>query len=104
MKRILIIAIIVAAGFTVNAQDTTGHKMHHQMKDCVMMKKGKLLQMKDGKTIDFSKDITLTDGTQIMKDGTVKKKDGTTVTLKDGDCIMMDGTVKHMEMKKTKDM
>ena len=104
MKRIVIIAMIVAAGFTVKAQDTTGHKMHHQMKDCVMMKNGKLLQMKDGKTMDFSQDITLTDGTMIMKDGTVKKKDGNTVTLKEGDCVMMDGTVKHMGMKKKKDM
>jgi hypothetical protein len=104
MKRIIIIAMILAVGFVTKAQDTTAHKMHHQMKDCVMMKNGNLLQMKDGKTMDFSQDITLTDGTTIMKDGTVKKKDGTTVTLKEGDCIMMDGTVKHMGMKKKKDM
>lgn len=105
MKRLLIMAMAFAFSIAVKAQDTTDKKMHHKMKeDHVMMKDGKLVQMKDGKTMDFVADMTLPNGTVIMKDGNVKKKDGTTVMLKNGDCVMMDGTIKNMDMKKPKDL
>ncbi len=104
MKRLLIMAMAFAFSMSVKAQDTTGQKMHHKMKeDCVMMKDNKLVQMKGGTKMDFTEDVTLANGTVIMKDGTVKKKDGSTVMLKNGDYVTMDGTVKHMDMKKPKD-
>jgi hypothetical protein len=37
-----------------------------------------------------------------MKDGTVKTKDGKTMTLKDGQCIYTDGKIKTMSSSKTK--
>jgi len=105
MKRLLIIVLAFTLGTSLKAQDTTSHKkMHHQMKDCVMMKEGKMIQMKDGKTMDLTQDVTMTDGSVVMANGSLKKKDGTTVELKNGDCVMMDGTVKQMGMKKKKDM
>ena len=104
MKRLLILAMAFVLSMSVKAQDTTGQKMHHKMKeDCVMMKDNKLVQMKGGTKTDFTEDLTLTNGTVIMKDGTVKMKDGTTVMLKNGDYVTMDGVVKHMDMKKPKD-
>jgi ribosomal protein L14 len=104
MKRLLIILMAFLLGTSLKAQDTSSHKMHHQMKDCVMMKEGKMIQMKDGKEMEMKQDMTMSNGAVVMKNGNVKKKDGTTVMLKNGDCVMMDGTVKHQDMTKKKGM
>jgi len=60
--------------------------------------------MKDGKEMEMKQDMTMSNGAVVMKNGNVKKKDGTTVMLKNGDCVMMDGTVKHQDMTKKKGM
>jgi hypothetical protein len=36
-------------------------------------------------------DVTMSDGTVVSVDGTVKTKDGKTFHLRDGEMIMMDG-------------
>ena len=95
------------------AQDTTAMaptKMHHMgmKKDCVMMKDGKMMTMKGGKTMAMDQDMTMTNGTTVSTDGTVKMSDGSTKQLKDGDCVYMDGKMmsgmngmkKGMKMKK----
>lgn len=75
------------------------------MKDCVMMENGKMIQMKDGKMMDMTTNVTLSDGSTVMSNGTLKKKDGTTTTLKNGDCVMMNGSMKQMGgMRKKKAM
>lgn len=83
----------------VVAQDTATHKMHkmhkthkmHEMKDCVMMKDGKMMAMKGGKTMGMDQDMTLTNGTVVSTDGIAKMSDGSTKKLKNGDCMYMDG-------------
>src|SRR6478735_5005883 len=75
MKKLLILAFVfICTAGAVSAQDTTGHKMHkmHQMKDCVMMKDGKVMVMKDGQKSELTEDMTLSNGTVVMKDGSVK--------------------------------
>lgn len=107
MKK-LIMCLFVAGTFTTaaTAQDSTksmsSNKMGnmHQMKDCVMMKDGKLATMtKDGIT-PLTKDLTLTNGTVISTKGIVTAKDGSTITLTNGQAVDMDGkliTKKDME-------
>ncbi|MHA4807844.1 DUF6799 domain-containing protein [Flavitalea flava] len=48
--------------------------MAHKMKDCVMMKDGMMMEMKAGKTKVMDHDMTMTNGTMVMKDGTCKMK------------------------------
>lgn len=57
--------------------------------------------MKDGKTMAMDNDATMTNGTMVMADGSVKMKDGKTMMMKEGDCMDMDGKMmmKH-KMKK----
>ena len=74
-------------------------KMTHSMKDCVMMKDGKMMMMKNGKMMDMDKDMTMADGTVCMKDGTCKMKNGKTMMMKNGDKCYMNG---HMDMKMDK--
>jgi Domain of unknown function (DUF6799) len=106
MKKLLILfaAFLINAG--VYAQDTSKHKSSMgkstHMKDCIMMKDGKLMVEKNGTTSEMAQDMTLNNGTVVMKDGTVKTKEGKTMKLKDGQCIYMDGKIKTMSSEKNK--
>jgi hypothetical protein len=71
----------------------------------VMMKDGKMMMMMDGKASGpMDHDITMSDGTKVMKDGMVKMKDGKEMHMKEGQIMMMDGKMmeggKAMEMMK----
>jgi hypothetical protein len=59
--------------------------------DGMMMKDGKMMQMKAGTMTEMTQDMTLSDGTMVMKNGEVMMKDGKKMTLKNGDMITMDG-------------
>ncbi|RFM30160.1 DUF6799 domain-containing protein [Deminuibacter soli] len=101
-KLFLLFALLTFGVVAANAQDTSMHKMkeaHHKMKDCIAMKDGKVWVMKDGKTWEMKKDMTLSDGSVVMKDGSVKKSTGETVMLKEGQCIYMNGKISDMKMK-----
>ena len=71
----------------------------------VMMQGGKMMKMMDGKTAGpMDHEMTMSDGTKVMADGTVKMKDVKEMHMKDGQMMMMDGKImegsKAMEMKK----
>jgi uncharacterized protein DUF6799 len=100
-KLIVLIAAFVFTG-TVFAQDynktqsttqTQQDKTKKDMDKAVVMKGGKVYDVREGKSILITSDITIGSST-VMPDGTVKMKDGTTAMLKDGDCVRADGTVK----------
>ena len=107
MKKIFAVLFITVLTTGAFAQtDSTMGKMH-KMKlkemikgDCVMMKDGKMMVMKNGQTKDMDKDMTLGNETTVMKDGTVKMKGGKTMMMKDGDCIYMNGKTSKMKMNK----
>jgi 2-keto-4-pentenoate hydratase/2-oxohepta-3-ene-1,7-dioic acid hydratase in catechol pathway len=63
------------------------------------MKDGKMMVMKGGNTMDMSQDMTLTNGTTVATDGTVKMKNGKTMKMKDGDAMYMNGKMEKMKMK-----
>ena len=69
-------------------------KMNHSgmmsMNGCTM-KDGKMMTMQGGKMMPMTKDMTMSDGSMCMTDGTCKMKDGTTMKMKEGQCMMMDG-------------
>jgi hypothetical protein len=106
MKRIMFLAIAFVLGTTVvSAQqkmDKMDQKMDHKMKDCIMMKDGKMMVEKGGSTMEMKEDMTLSNGTMVMKDGSVKTKDGKMMKMKDGDCIYMNGKMKKMSAKMDK--
>jgi len=109
MKQVLMIVAVFMLSLTVKAQDKTDTAMdksadstmtHDNMKDCVMMKDGKMMQMKGGKKTMMKKDMSFPNGAMVMMDGTMKMEDGSTHMLKEGTGVMMDGTMKPMHMKK----
>jgi D-lyxose ketol-isomerase len=106
MKKLLILSavFIMSAGATfaqdnMSAKQDHMSKMHKTMKDCVMMKDGKMWMMKGGKSMEMTQTMTMSNGTMVMADGSVKTKDGKTMMMKDGESMSMSGKMKKM-MKK----
>ncbi len=105
MKKLFCILALSALTFGAYAQDgkmreqdSSMAKMGNTKKDCVMMKDGKMMMMKNGKMTEMDKDMTMSNGTICMKDGTCKMKNGKTMMMKNGDKCYMDGTMKKMKM------
>jgi hypothetical protein len=69
-----------------------------KMKDCVIMKDGKMMVMKGQDKMAMDKDMTMSNGTMVMTDGTVKMKDGKTKMLSNNQCVYMDGKMGMMKM------
>ena len=105
MKKILFILLLSAPASGLFAQDSKP-KMHdssmthmgNMKKDCVIMKDGKMMMMKGGKMMDMDKDMTMSNGTVCMKDGTCKMKNGKIMKMKEGDKCNMDGKMTKMKM------
>lgn len=74
--------------------------------DCCMMKGGKMMVIKDGKTIPMNKTMKMKNGTICKTNGECTMKDGKKMTIKNGDCIKMSGEMccdkmEMMDKKKT---
>ena len=94
--------VLTMSGFAQEKKmDSKMGKMDHKMKDCVMMKDGKMMVTKGGKTMEMDKSMTMSNGSTVMPDGSVKMKNGTTKMLKDGDCVYMNGKMTSMKMHTT---
>ena len=109
MKKVLVLLTALMVGTISFAQDSAmmkhqttmaHHKMmNHSMKNCVVMEDGKMMVMKNGKSMAMDKDMTMSNGTMVMTDGNVKMKNGKTKMMKDGECIYMNGTMGKMSKK-----
>ena len=65
--------------------------------DGVMMHGRKMMMMKKGHPATaMDHEVTMSDGTKVEVDGTVKPKDGKVFHLQDGETILMDG---HLMIK-----
>lgn len=80
-------------------QDTSMSGSKHMMKDCIMMKGGQVMSVKDGQKMKLDRIMTLTNGTTVAPDGTITWADGKTKMLKEGQCIYMDGKMGKMKDK-----
>jgi hypothetical protein len=57
----------------------------------VMMRDGKMMVRKDGKTMEMDSDMTMPNGEKVMRDGRVMTKDGKSRMMKNGDAMDMKG-------------
>ena len=106
MKKVLVLmtAFLLSLGVMAQNSKRHHHKMHSKtgvhMQDCCMMKDGKMMMMKNGKMMTMDKDMTMSNGTMCMMDGTCKMKNGKSVMMKDGDKMYMNGKMGKMKMDK----
>lgn len=68
------------------------------MRDHIMMQGGRVMLIKEGKSILLDKELTLSNGAKVMPDGTVTMKDGKKTMMKEGEMMSMDGEmIQHDE-------
>jgi hypothetical protein len=92
----LLTLFFLVISLSLNAQT----KKSEMMKDCCMMKDGKMMVMKDGKTMPMEKDMVMKNGTKCMVNGECIMKDGTKMQMKEGDCMKMSGKMCNDKAKK----
>jgi Heavy metal binding domain len=109
MKNKSIITLLLATMLTVFMCASTSisfaqtKKNASMMKDCCMMKDGKMMVVKNGKMMTMKKNMTMKNGTKCMTNGECIMKDGTKMQMKDGECMDMKGKMDNCDMMK-KDM
>ena len=98
MKKLTcLLSVLLVTGLTAVATAQTAPKvkstksMSKMSHDYCMMKDGKMTMVKNGKPMPMTKDMTMSDGSMCLTDGTCKMKDGTTMKMKEGQCMMMNG-------------
>ena len=94
----MLIIVLSFMATNVSAQS----KGDSKMKDCCMMKDGKMMCCKDGKTMPMDKDMTMKNGTKCMTNGECVTKDGKKMIMKEGECMDMDGKMEKCENKMKK--
>jgi hypothetical protein len=88
-----LLAVVTLSLFFVSPGFTDDKEM---MKDHIMMQGGKVMMIKEGKSMPLDKELTLSNGANVTVDGTVRTKDGKTMMMKEGDMMSMDGEmIKH---------
>jgi X-X-X-Leu-X-X-Gly heptad repeat protein len=78
----------------VNGDETKAVSEFYAFKD------GKLVKVKNKVKTEQKDNVTLSDGTQILSNGTVQYSDGTTATLKEGEWIDDKGKIHEGRMNK----
>ncbi|HRH34963.1 MAG TPA: hypothetical protein PKY12_07875, partial [Catalimonadaceae bacterium] len=68
------------------------------MKECCMMKDGKMMHMKNGQMIPMEKDMTMKNGTICKANGECVMKDGKVIKMREGECMDMMGNMENCSM------
>ncbi|MEO8236916.1 MAG: DUF6799 domain-containing protein [Flavobacterium sp.] len=84
---------------TVSNSNAQNQPKPTTMKDCCMMKEGKMMCMKDGKAMPMNKTMIMKNGTTCASNGECTMKDGKKMMMKEGDCMDMNGKMCTDEMK-----
>lgn len=66
-------------------------KADYDEKNHIVMKMGKMVQVKDGKDIPMASEMLMPDWSKIYPDGTVEKQNGTKTKMKEGERFNMEG-------------
>ncbi len=90
--------LILILSFTASTSFAQTNTKSAMMKDCCMMKDGKMMVMKNGKTMPMDKDMTMKNGTKCMTTGECTMKNGKKMMMKEGDCIEMSGKMGKCSM------
>lgn len=82
-----------------NHTNNTGQQKEqtYHTKDHITMMDGKMILLKNGRSTVLTKDIKLSNGSIVTKNGMLHTKDGKMMMMKNGDMIYMDGKMGRMD-------
>lgn len=85
-------------------QNVQNKPIDESIPDGVMMQNGKIMKVKNEKMINLDHDMTMSNGTKVMSDGTYIKKDEKKMMLKEGQHIDMEGIITFIKTHKDKNI
>lgn len=98
---VVIASMLMLFVFSIpNDSFAQGKTKASKMKDCCMMKDGKMMVVKDGKTTPVENGMTMKNGTKCMSNGECTMKNGEKMVMKDGECMEMSGKMGDCSMMK----
>lgn len=119
IKKALLAVAVVAISTSVFAQNNDPNNKRQDIKnkstldknynqnpdiydrsDGYIMKNGKIMMIKNGQLTQLDKDVTLSNGTFIGKDGTYLIKGGTKTTFREGEHMDLMGKINQMDKTK----
>ncbi len=94
----LLLPVLFCLGLSTGAHAQASHKPATQpavakpICEYCILKDGNMMMVIQGKQMTpMTADITMSDGSMCLNDGTCRRPDGTLLTLREGQCMMMDG-------------
>lgn len=79
------VMVFIVASLTTSNANAQAKTKKTMMKDCCMMKDGKMMVMTNGKTMPMNKDMKIKNGTTFMVNGECVMKDRTKMPLIESD-------------------
>lgn len=73
------------------------------MGDQITMKDGKVMVLRNGETVPMEEDVTMADGTRVMRNGQVLMANGTARMMREGETITMDREPQEMTDRQFKE-
>jgi hypothetical protein len=96
MKQFVLLFTLSAFSLAGSAH-VAGTSSSHLPKVYIMMRKGKLFEVRQGHSKLVRKNVTLVNQTTIHPNGAIDASSGQSLQLKEGDYITMDGRVRHLK-------
>ncbi len=93
----LIVATFITATTFFSVYGNSEKRDESTDRYCARIKDGKKIVMHNG--IRMNKDITLSNGTRILTDGTIVKLNGARATLTSGECMTKEGIIMQEEIR-----
>ena len=90
--------LMLVAFFTATSSFAQTKPDSLMMKDCCMMKDGKMMMMKNGAMTPMEENVSMKNGTQCMTNGECVTKEGKTIRMQEGECMDMDGNKDNCDM------
>lgn len=83
----ILVCFIATSSFAQTKPDTI------KVKDCCMMKDGKMMHMKAGKVEMMDREMTMKNGTKCMSNGECITLNGEKMVIREGECIDIYGNI-----------
>jgi hypothetical protein len=96
MKKLTLFVAICMSSMVLFARDTP-RVNNRSPKVYVMMKRGKLIEVRNGQKKLVKKDMQLVNETTIHPDGSINASSGQSLQLKEGEYITMDGKIRKLK-------
>jgi len=97
MKKLTLFVVLSMSSIVIFAEGGVKPVKSEAPHYYIMMKKGKLIEVKHGAKVPVRHDVTLVNQTTIHPNGSIDASSGQNLQLKEGEYITMDGKIRKLK-------